>query len=158
MYRIVITVILACMLPVADALAAGKVTTPVPADAKCPVCGMFVAKYPDWTASVRFRDGTTLYFDGPKDLLAYYLDTPRYAPGKRTSDITALSVREYYSLETIDPQSAFFVTGSDVSGPMGSELIPLKSEKDALSFKADHKGRRILRFKEITRQLLKTLN
>ena len=32
-----------------------------PARAKCPVCGMFVAKYPDWTGSIRFKDATTAY-------------------------------------------------------------------------------------------------
>ncbi len=30
--------------------------TPKPTD-KCPVCGMFVSKYPDWVAQVVYRDG-----------------------------------------------------------------------------------------------------
>ncbi|MGQ9653410.1 MAG: nitrous oxide reductase accessory protein NosL, partial [Thermodesulfobacteriota bacterium] len=36
---------------------------PGPKD-KCPVCGMFVAKYPDWTAQVLFKDGRSVFFDG----------------------------------------------------------------------------------------------
>ena len=130
----------------------------IPADAKCPVCGMFVARFPDWTATARFKDGTTSYYDGPKDMFSHYLDTARYTPGKRQADITALSVKEYYSLATIDARSAWFVIGSDVHGPMGNELIPFKSEKDALAFKIDHKGKRILRFNEITRHTMKSLN
>lgn len=158
MYRIITTIVLGCTLAVATALAAGKAANPVPASAKCPVCGMFVAKYPNWTASARFKDGSSQYFDGPKDLLTYYLDTSRYAPGKRQADLAALTVKEYYSLEAIDPRSAFFVIGSDVYGPMGSELIPFKSEKDAQSFRVDHRGKKIVRFSEITSQLMKTLH
>ncbi len=158
MYRIIIILVLACVLTVTGADAAGKGGSPVPLNAKCPVCGMFVAKYPDWTASARFKDGTTHYFDGPKDLLAYYLDPSRYGKGRRQADIVALSVKEYYSLGMIDPRGAFFVLGSDVYGPMGGELIPFKTEKDAMAFKIDHKGKRIVRFNEITSQLIKTLN
>lgn len=158
MYRIIAIMVLVCTLTVVTALAVGKNANPVPASAKCPVCGMFVAKYPDWAASARFKDGSSQYFDGPKDLLTYYLDTSRYAPGKRQTDLAALTVKEYYSLEAIDPRSAFFVIGSDVYGPMGSELIPFKSEKDAASFRADHRGKKIVRFSEITPQLMKTLH
>ncbi|HEX9136436.1 MAG TPA: nitrous oxide reductase accessory protein NosL, partial [Nitrospirota bacterium] len=25
---------------------------------RCPVCGMFVSKYPDWTAEIVFQDGS----------------------------------------------------------------------------------------------------
>lgn len=158
MYRIILVLVLACALTVTGADAAGKGANSVPPNAKCPVCGMFVVKYPDWTATARFKDGTTHYFDGPKDLLSYYLDPARYGKGKRQADIVAMTVKEYYSLGMIDPRGAFFVLGSDVYGPMGSELIPFKSQKDAMAFKIDHKGKRIIRFHEITSQLIKTLN
>lgn len=139
-------------------MAADKGAVPVPAGAKCPVCGMFVAKFPDWTATARFKDGTTSYYDGPKDMFSHYFDTARYTPGKRQADIVALAVKEYYSLAMIDARTAYFVVGSDVYGPMGSELIAFKTENDANSFKLDHKGKRILRFNEITRQTIKSLN
>ena len=155
--RIITAVVLLVLLTAGAAMAADK-GAPVPAGAKCAVCGMFVAKYPNWVATARFKDGTTSYYDGPKDMFTHYFDTARYTPGKRQADIVALSVKEYYSLGTIDARTAFFVTGSDVNGPMGSELIPFKTEKDALAFKTDHKGKRILRFKEITRQTIGSLN
>ena len=125
---------------------------------KCPVCGMFVAKYPNWVASTRFKDGTVYYFDGPKDMFSHYLDAPRYTPGKRQADIAAMSVKDYYSLKTMDANSAYFVLGSDVYGPMGSELIPFASGPDAASFMADHKGKKVLRFKEIDQKVMKSLN
>ena len=157
MNRIIPVVIFICLLTAAVVLAAGKGTVAVPPGAKCPVCGMFVAKYPDWTSTVRFRDGAILYYDGPKDMFSHYFDTARYTPGKRQTDIVALAVKEYYSLATIDARAAFFVSGSDVYGPMGSELVPFKTEKDAASFKLDHRGKRVLRFNEITRQTIQSL-
>ncbi len=131
---------------------------PVPsAKEKCPVCGMFVARYPDWLASTTLKDGTTSFFDGPRDLFSHYLDLPRYARGKTRADIVSLSVKEYYSLKSIDARSAFFVIGSDVYGPMGAELVPFATRKDAEAFMADHRGKRILRFDEVTLPILKAL-
>lgn len=157
MKRIIPAVVLFCLLAGPLSHAADKGAA-VPAGAKCPVCGMFVAKYPDWTATARFRDGTTSYYDGPKDMFSHYFDLARYTPGKRQADIVTLSVKEYYSLAMIDARAAFFVSGSDVYGPMGNELIPFRTEKDAASFKLDHRGKRILRFNEITRQTIQQLN
>jgi nitrous oxide reductase accessory protein NosL len=140
-------------------VAAGQTGNPAPSPKdKCPVCGMFVAKYPNWLASARFKDGTILYFDGPKDLFSWYLDIKRYSPGRNGADIVALTVREYYSLKTIDAKSAFFVAGSTVKGPMGRELVPFATEADAASFMKDHGGKKVLRFKDVTPAILKTLN
>ena len=157
MKRIIPAALLLTLLTAALVTAADKGAAAVPAAAKCPVCGMFVAKYPDWIASARFKDGSITYYDGPKDLFSHYFDTGRYTPGKRQADIDALAVKEYYSVALVDARSAYFVSGSDVSGPMGSELIPFSTEKDATSFKFDHKGKRVLRFNEITPQIIKSL-
>jgi nitrous oxide reductase accessory protein NosL len=158
MKRLIPFVFLICLLFVESVTAGGKDAVVVPTGAKCPVCGMFVAKFPDWTATARFKDGSISYYDGAKDMFSHYLDTARYTPGKRQGDIVALAVKEYYSLAMIDARTAWFVVGSDVYGPMGSELIPFKTEKDARSFKLDHKGKGVLRFNEITRQTIKSLN
>jgi nitrous oxide reductase accessory protein NosL len=129
-----------------------------PKDAKCPVCGMFVAKSPDWSASIMYKDGTRRFFDGPKDLFKYYLNPKKFDPALKRSDIAILSVKDYYSVAPIDGRKSYFVTGSDVLGPMGKELIPFAKKGDAEGFLADHKGRKLLRFEEITPVLLKTLD
>lgn len=149
--------LLATNLCCTTAMAAAKGEHTPSAKDKCPVCGMFVAKYPDWTAVARGKDGHNLYFDGPKDLFTYYLDSDRYTAGKKQGDITALFVKEYYGLKTVDAKTAFFVVGSDVHGPMGAELIPFATQKDATSFFKDHHGKKIIRFVDITRQTLKEL-
>jgi copper chaperone NosL len=125
---------------------------------KCPVCGMFVHKYPDWIGQILFRDGTVEYFDGAKDLFKYYLEIKKYNPGKTHSDIAAIYVSEYYGTSPILALDAWFVVGSDVYGPMGKELIPLATKADAEDFKKDHKGKRILRFQEITPKVTEMLD
>ena len=124
----------------------------------CPVCGMFVAKYPEWIATVLYRDGHAHHFDGAKDMFKYLLELSRWAPGHDAEEIKAIGVTEYYSVQPIDARSAWYVVGSDVLGPMGHELIPLGTEADAMEFLNDHEGRKILRFDGISLPLLKNLD
>jgi nitrous oxide reductase accessory protein NosL len=125
---------------------------------KCPVCGMFVAKYPDWLSEVLFRDGSYAVFDGPKDLFKYLADLKQYAPGKGQKDIGAVLVNDYYAVKPINGFEAYYVVGSDVLGPMGRELIPFEREQDAREFMRDHRGGKILRFNEVTPAVLRTLD
>ena len=117
---------------------------------KCPVCGMFVAKYPDWIAQVIFEDGTYDVFDGPKDMFKYYFNLKEYNPSKKISDIAAVFVTEYYSAKLTDARKVLFVLGSNVYGPMGVELIPISTMDEAREFMQDHKGTRIVKFEEVT--------
>ena len=126
--------------------------------AMCPVCGMVVSKYPAWVASVAYKDGQAHYFDGAKDLFKYLFDLKRYALGHRSSDIAAIGVTEYYEVKRIDARAAWYVIGSDVLGPMGHEPIPLASRADAEEFLRDHKGRRVLRFDEVTAEVIARLD
>jgi len=153
--------VLVCMLMTlaftTSAFAGGpKPVTPLAKD-KCPVCGMFVVKYPDFVAQIIFRDGSYAVFDGVKDMLKYFGAVSRYAPSKKPADIVAIYVTDYYSLRHIDGYRAFYVTGSDVLGPMGKELIPFAGKSDALEFMKDHKGTSILTFQQITPAVMKSL-
>jgi copper chaperone NosL len=125
---------------------------------KCPVCGMFVAKYPDFVAQVVFKDNSHAFFDGVKDMMKYYLDLPKYNPSKSKADIAHILVTDYYNMKLIDGLQAFYVIGGDVYGPMGKELIPFRDEAAAKEFKADHHGTQILSFKDITPGIMKTLD
>ncbi|MFZ5997851.1 MAG: nitrous oxide reductase accessory protein NosL [Nitrospirota bacterium] len=124
---------------------------------KCPVCGMFVAKYPDWIAQAIFSDGSYAVFDGPKDLFKYLFAVKRYTPSKEQNAIASLFVTDYYTLKPIDGTKAFYVMGSDMYGPMGKELVPFQNMKDAKEFLRDHKGKKILTFKDITPEVMKDL-
>ena len=125
---------------------------------KCPVCGMFIYKYPDWLARIEFMDGTRKWFDGAKDSFKYYLNLDSYSPSRKTSDIKYFIVTEYYDLLPIDSKKAYYVLGSDVYGPMGRELVPFKTKAAAEEFMQDHNGKRIFRFEEITSDTVKALD
>ena len=157
MKRALLLTVFFFLLIACPALAKQKTPSPPPAQAKCPVCGMFVGKYPDWVSSLTFKNATTVYFDGPKDMFTYFLDPGKYDPARKRSDIAALYVKDYYSLLSIDGRQAYYVSGSNVSGPMGKELVPFEKHADAEGFRKDHQGKKVLRFGEITPALLKSL-
>jgi nitrous oxide reductase accessory protein NosL len=118
-------------------------------DEKCPICGMFVYKYPKWAAQI-FYEKSHLSFDGVKDMMKYYF--------QEESNIEKILVTDYYSQKAIEAQKAYFVLGSDVYGPMGDELIPFENESDAKNFYMDHKGSKILNFSEITAEDISKLD
>lgn len=125
---------------------------------KCPVCGMFVYKYPKWVAVIELADGTTYFYDGAKDMFKHYMDIPKYTPRKAGQEIVSLEVTDYYAVALIDAKEAWYVIGSDVFGPMGHELIPFETQASAKEFLEDHKGTRILRFQDVTEDTIKALD
>jgi nitrous oxide reductase accessory protein NosL len=58
----------------------------------------------------------------------------------------------------IDGREAWYVLGSDVYGPMGRELIPFEKEADAKEFMKDHAGKTLIRFNDVTPDLIKGLD
>lgn len=120
---------------------------------KCPVCGMFVAKYPRWAAKIFYKQddkSQDFSFDGVKDLMKFYFNPLKWGDYNFSKDMKiGIQVTDYYSQKAIDGRNAYYVIGSDIYGPMGNELIPFENFEDAKVFKDDHLGRKILRFDEI---------
>ncbi|CUW41044.1 putative NosL family protein [Magnetospirillum sp. XM-1] len=153
------TTLLLCLFLLSARAQAGEVVVAPPGpNSVCPVCGMFVAKYPEWVAAAVFKDGHAHYFDGAKDLFKFMRDVGKFDPGHKAADIAIVAVTDYYGVRTIDARGAFFVVGSDVLGPMGHELVPLASRQDADEFMADHKGKRIVSFEQVGDEILKGLD
>ncbi len=125
---------------------------------RCPVCGMFVYKYPKWVAEIVLADGSYYFYDGVKDMFKHYFDVPKFTRGKSADQIREIYVTDYYEVELIDARSAFYVIGSDVLGPMGHELLPFKDRESAQEFLQDHHGQTIVRFGEVTRKLVYSLD
>lgn len=141
------------------AMAAEAAVTPLRPGAEdaCPVCGMFVAPHAEWSAQVVFADGSAVFFDGCKDLFGYLLARDRFLPDRRAEEIAAVFVTSYYELEPVAAADAWYVLGSDVYGPMGSELVPHGTRDEAEEFLRDHHGSRIVGFDEVTADLLLAL-
>lgn len=114
---------------------------------------MLVAKYPHWIATIVYQDGHAHHFDGAKDMFKFWFDPPKYAAGHSREMMARISVTDYYNLQPVDAKTALYVVGSDVLGPMGHELVPLATQADAEDFMKEHKGKRILRFDQVTQEL-----
>ena len=149
-----IAVILTCSLALAED---PKPVKAVKTD-KCPVCGMFVAKYPDFLAQVIFKDGAYALFDGAKDMFKYYFNLKKYNPSKELSDIAVIYVTDYYSMKPTDGRKAYYAVDSNVFGPMGRELMPFEKEPEAKEFLVDHAGKKLIRFDGVTPELIKELD
>lgn len=137
-------------------LAQAEPVDKVPTDARCKVCGMFVAKYNNWIVQVRLADGQVLFFDGAKDMLVFYFNPQQY--GETSQDeIKEIWVKDYYTLNWLDGRAVKYVIESDVYGPMGKEFIPFSSLAAAENFLQDHQGKKILNFEEITDELVQSM-
>lgn len=124
---------------------------------RCLVCGMFVSPFPHWLAQVIHEDGSVAFFDGAKDMFRYLEGREKYLPTKIHFEIGAIYVTDYYTTKSIPAIEAYYVVGSAIYGPMGSELVALKTLVDAEEFRKDHGASSIVRFEEVTPALLATL-
>ncbi|MDF1554165.1 MAG: nitrous oxide reductase accessory protein NosL [Deferrisomatales bacterium] len=154
-FAMMVVAVLLCSVP--QALGAEPELPPPGPKDRCPVCGMFVAPYPDWTAAARFPDGTLAYFDGPKDMFRYAFAVGKFDPARRDQKVESLWVTEYYTATRMPAAELFFVAGSDVLGPMGHELVPIRGEEGARTFQVDHHGKQVLPFAEITPAVVSAL-
>jgi len=120
-----------------------------PTEHRCANCNMIVEKYPNWIEKAVVSAKDTLYFDGPRCMFKILLES--------SNKVASVLVKDYYSLKYIDGRTAFYVTGSDILGPMGNELIPFNSEQAARDFLNEHKGEKIVRFNDVDIKLVMRL-
>jgi copper chaperone NosL len=153
----IISTLLALCLAVFS-YAGAQERSPALSKEKCPVCGMFVSMFVDWNSEIRFTDSTRAIFDGAKDMFKYYLDIKKYNSSKSKDQITTILVKDYFSRTSIDARKALYVIWSDVYGPMGHEPIPFEKEAEAKKFLKEHKGKKIMGFKEISLKLIHSLD
>jgi copper chaperone NosL len=121
----------------------------VPKDAKCPICGMFVAKYPKWVAKISHEH--IHYFDGVKDMMKFIFTN------EDKVEKANIEVTDYYTVTGIKAKKATYVVGSNVYGPMGNELIPFSTKEKAKEFAKNHGGK-LYSFGDISKQLVESLD
>ena len=132
-------------------------------DEKCPVCGMFVAKYPKWAAQLYIKHNEHehhLSFDGVKDMMKFYFNPSKWGNYASVSQesIMRVAVSDYYSGRGIDGRKAFYVIRSDIYGPMGHEFIPFENEEEAKTFQKEHRGTKMLNFQDIMEAMVYELD
>lgn len=130
---------------------------PVPADVRCPVCGMFPARSPDWAAQVIFANGDAQFFDSPLSLFMYLNDVERYSPGRSAREIVARYVTDVSSKAWTDAGAAFYVHGSSARGPMRAGNLPAFASQEAARQFAAQRGGDVLPFSAVDAGLIAQL-
>ncbi|MDQ7783497.1 MAG: nitrous oxide reductase accessory protein NosL [Desulfomonilaceae bacterium] len=123
-------------------------------DDRCPVCGMFVYKYPKWAAGFVLQSGARFFHCCPKCLLHNLHNVPKYQPGQTRENVRGIWVTEYYTTKQTDAHEVLFVVGTTLVGPMGLDLIPVRGETAAQTLKEDYQGEFILTLDEVTAEML----
>lgn len=94
---------------------------------------MYADEVPAFAAYARDASGSELRFDAPRCLF-------RFLAGPSGRGARAAEVTEHYSQARVPAEAVVYIVGSDVTGPMGRDLIPVAREH-AARFVEDHHGR-----------------
>jgi nitrous oxide reductase accessory protein NosL len=118
----------------------------------CPLCGMYPARYPQFNCQIVFKDGSYEAFDSAAGLLVYLLFPDN--TGIKLKPVAKIYFKDYFKENWLEAGKTFFVTGSEIMGPMGIEFLAVDSEQAAKGLKEQEKGQDIIHFKEINRQYM----
>ncbi len=115
---------------------------------RCPVCAMQVQAHRKFAGAIQLTDGTTFYFCGTGCMIRSWIHPEAFlkVPGER---LRRCVVQDYFTGEHVDGLSVTWVAGSDVVGPMGPALVPLKNAEDLAAFQRRHGGRHTFRLAEM---------
>jgi nitrous oxide reductase accessory protein NosL len=116
---------------------------------RCPVCAMQVQAHRKFASAIQLEDGTTFYFCGTGCMIRSWLHPEAFLKADRAR-LRRCVVQDYFTGEHVNGLSVTWVAGSDVVGPMGPALVPLKSEDDLAAFQRRHGGRHTFRLAELT--------
>jgi len=130
----------------------------IPKDARCPVCGMYPARTPQWAGQLIFSNGDAHFFDSPLSLYLYLNAVPRYSPGRSASEIAATYVTDTETGQWTPAGQAFYVHGSTALGPMRNGNLPAFANKRAAEQFAQQRGGTVRVAGDITPALLSALD
>ncbi|MEH0158001.1 nitrous oxide reductase accessory protein NosL [Limibacter armeniacum] len=116
----------------------------------CAFCGMPSQEYPKWNANTTSQDGTEKHYCSSRCLFVAITETKEMAESLKTVNVT-----DYYTLKKTDGKSAYYVSGSDITGPMGKGFVAFSSKEAADEFSKDHNGKQVLTFEEIDLEAVK---
>lgn len=128
----------------------GKIKT-VTEEARCVVCNMKVANYPDHDCQILQADNSSIHFCSTQCLINYFADPGQYVKPPKAPKMTWVKV-----FPTGDYESAiglYYVVGSKLFGPMGREAIPFRS-KQAAEALVSEEGGKLVPFSELTPQMV----
>ncbi len=119
---------------------------------ECPLCGMYPARYPQFNCQIVFKDGSYEAFDSAVGLLIY-LHFPDHTEIEPKA-ISKIYFKDYLKESWLEADKTFFVSGTEVMGPMGIEFLPVDSEQAANELNKQEEGKDIVHFKKINQHYM----
>lgn len=116
---------------------------------RCPVCAMRPIKYPRFAAALQMQEGTTFYFCSAGCMLKAWL-RPDVFLNARPGDLKKAVAQDYFSGQPVDARTVFWISGSDVIGPMGPALVPLQQTAHVEAFRRRHGLTHVFRLEDLT--------
>jgi copper chaperone NosL len=109
--------------------------TDVPQDARCAVCNMKAANFPDWNAQAVHADDTREFFCTSGCATTYYAVTSQFAD--TDADVAGLWVRDLGSRSLVDGTTAYYALETDpdrLDDPMRVNPAPYADREDAAAY------------------------
>ncbi len=124
---------------------------------RCPVCGMYPARYPKWMAQVVFTDRESKAFDSPADLFRFLNNMARYERKHGAADIGAIYLTDYAKGGWLEAKRSWLVLGSSARGPMNNADLPAFDSQAAAEQFAKSNGGKALAFDAVTSGVISSL-
>jgi len=126
----------------------------------CLVRHLKVYKEPKWVAKIELTNGKEVFFSSPKSMFEFY-----FRPGKwfdvgvkSEDDFKDILVTDFETMKIVKAKGAFYIYGTNVTGPAGDDLIAFDSYAAAEKFSKEHNGKRILGFRDVSDALIRLIN
>ena len=120
----------------------GKIVEPVDNKDRCPVCGMYPARYPKNKCQIQTKGKEVFHFCSTQCLFTFLGDSAKYA-GKEVQPFL-MWVVDVDSGAWISGRTAYYVVGSNQSGPMGKEAFAFDKNAVAEGFAKKYKGKVVI--------------
>ncbi len=128
----------------------GKIEDPGP-EARCPVCGMYPARYPQHRSQLSTADGKRYHFCSSQCLIAFQANPKQYV--KDAAKTKSIWVTVFPDGGYEYGMGLYYLVGSSILGPMGKEALPYRS-KVAADKAASENGGKVVRFKALNPALV----
>ncbi len=120
----------------------GKIVEPIDNQDKCPVCGMFPARYPKEKCQIQTKGKEVHHFCSTQCMFAFLADSAKYA-GKKTAPFL-MWVIDRETGAWISARTAYYVIGSSQKGPMGKEAFTFDKIAAAKAFVQNNGGKAVI--------------
>lgn len=146
------------LAPAAPSAAADLSPQYVQRATRCPVCGMYPYRTPQWMGQIVFNDQTASTFDSPVDMFRFLNNMIVFDKQHKPADVGAIWVADYDTKAWVDAKKAFYVQGSKALGPMNDPNLPAFTTREAADAHIKAQGGKVLQYPDITRELIKSLS